>query len=247
MHEIISNTKWDTHWMHEFLAVEIPESPDASGDSKGDTWFVPVGPYRNPLSLSFDDKKYDILDNYRHVINLLESGGPKETHSHTHIYINNEMVREYINAWAKNPLNTFVRPATVSNPGIEQPYHIGRWFNDMIGDRTFLGGGNRTKLHKRTRTKTRTKGGRFFNTMKRNSRSFLLNKAHLTKNIPTSSMNNKKQTSTRKNNQNRESKGKEKVFVPMNRDTYDSLIRVFENKKYRIILDTLHTRSSSDK
>ena len=57
--------------------------------------------------------------------------------------------------------------------------------------------------------------------------------------------NNKKQTSTRTGNKVNESNRTEKEFVQMNKDTFDSLIRVFKNKKYRIILDALQKRTSS--
>ena len=53
----------------------------------------------------------------------------------------------------------------------------------------------------------------------------------------------KKQTSSHKNNTNGESNNTEKEFVPMNKDTFHSLIRVFKNKKYRLILDALHSVS----
>ena len=42
---------------------------------------------------------------------------------------------------------------------------------------------------------------------------------------------------------NGESNNTEKEFVPMNKDTFHSLIRVFKNKKYRLILDALHSVS----
>ena len=244
LHEIISNTKWDTHWMHEFFANESDNS-----------YFIQVGPYRNPLSLPFGNKEShgDITDVYRFIIDSLEPPVAGAIPSHTYQYINDEKVQTYIRAWATNPDDKFERPADISRPGVQQLYHTGRWFHDIVGDRRFLGGGKNTKLCKKNKTRNKTKakvkskGGRFFNnTTRRNNISFPLNS---TNHIPTMSkssysINNKKQTSSHKNNTNGESNNTEKEFVPMNKDTFDSLIRVFKNKKYRLILNALHSVSN---
>ena len=252
LHEISSNTKWDTHWMHEFFSNESANS-----------YFIQVGPYRNPLSLPFGNKEShgDIVDVYRFIIDSLEPSVAGAIPSHTYQYINDEKVQKYIQAWATNPGDKFTRPANISRPGLHQPYHTGIWFHDIIGDRRFLGGGNKKN--------NRTKGGRLFNTRKRNNRNrtflsksnqtyrntkmgtkspmvYNKNKRNNTPTTPSCPMNNnKKQTSTRTGNKVNESNRTEKEFVPMNKDTFDSLIRVFKNKKYRMILDALHTPSSS--
>ena len=252
LHEIISNTKWDTHWMHEFFSNESVNA-----------YFIQVGPYRNPLSLPFGNKEShgDIVDVYRFIIDGLEPPLAGAIPSHTYQYINDEKVRTYIQAWATNPGDRFTRPANISRPGLHQPYHTGIWFHDIIGDRRFLGGGNKKN--------NRKKGGRLFTTRNnrnnRNRTSFLSKSNQTHRNIqtkspmvynknkrnnipPTSSYpmnNNKKQTSTRTGNKVNESNRTEKEFVQMNKDTFDSLIRVFKNKKYRIILDALQKRTSS--
>jgi hypothetical protein len=238
--------------MHEFFANESDNS-----------YFIQVGPYRNPLSLPFGNKEShrDITDVYRFIIDSLEPPVAGAIPSHTYQYINDEKVQTYIRAWAINPDDKFERPADISRPGVQQLYRTGRWFHDIVGDRRFLGGGNRKN--------TRTKGGRLFNTRKRNNRNrtflsnsnqtyrntkmgtkspmmYNKNKRNNTPTTPSCPMNNnKKQTSTRNGNKVNESNRTEKEFVPMNKDTFDSLIRVFKNKKYRMILDALHISSSS--
>lgn len=261
LHEIISNTKWDTHWMHEIFANESDNA-----------YYIPVGPYRNPLSLPFGMKETydDILNNYRFIIDSLEPAFAGAMPSHTYTYINDVAVRKYIKAWATNPHDIFTRPADISRPGVGQLYRAGRWFHDIVGDRPFLGGGHKTNA----RTKSKSKGGRLFNNTKkrnnRNHKSFLSKQSNQTyrnkkiqteshmvykntnnrNNIPTMSKssrpmnNNKKQTSTRTGDKLNESNSTEKEFVSMNKDTFDSLIRVFKNKTYRMILDSLHKRST---
>jgi len=237
LHEIISNTKWDTHWMHEFFSNESSNS-----------YFVQVGPYRNPFSLPFgkEESHRDIVDNYRFIIDGLEPPVAGAIPSHTYQYINDEKVQTYIQAWATHPGDKFTRPVNISRPGLEQLYHTGRWFHDIVGDRRFLGGGNKKN--------NRKKGGRLFTTRNnRNNRNQTRRKNVYTKShtlyhknnrsIPTGPIN-KKQTSTSTSNKLNESNRTEKEFAPMNKDTFDSLIRVFKNKKYRMILDTLHTPTS---
>jgi hypothetical protein len=237
LHEIISNTKWDTHWMHEFFSNE-----------SANAYFIQVGPYRNPFSLPFgkEESHRNIVDNYRFIIDGLEPPLAGAIPSHTYQYINDEKVQTYIQAWAINPDDRFTRPANISRPGLHQPYHTGIWFHDIIGDRRFLGGGNKKN--------NRKKGGRLFTTRNnRNNRNQtrrnnVYTKSHTlyhknNRSIPSLPMN-KKQTSTSTSNKLNESNRTEKEFAPMNKDTFDSLIRVFKNKKYRMILDALHTPTS---
>jgi hypothetical protein len=223
--------------MHEFFSNESVNA-----------YFIQVGPYRNPFSLPFgkEESHRNIVDNYRFIIDGLEPPLAGAIPSHTYQYINDEKVQTYIQAWAINPDDRFTRPANISRPGLHQPYHTGIWFHDIIGDRRFLGGGNKKN--------NRKKGGRLFTTRNnRNNRNQtrrnnVYTKSHTlyhknNRSIPSLPMN-KKQTSTSTSNKLNESNRTEKEFAPMNKDTFDSLIRVFKNKKYRMILDALHTPTS---
>jgi hypothetical protein len=55
--------------------------------------------------------------------------------------------------------------------------------------------------------------------------------------------NNKKQSSTPTSNKNEEPVLTKTEFVSMDKDTFDTLLHIFNDKEYRLILDALYQKT----
>lgn len=275
LHEIISNTKWYTHWMSEIHAQYNPNNP-------ADNMEIPVGPYRNPLYLPFGTQanatnhSHETYGLYRQIINQVDPGGLSASHQ----IINNAGFAAYVQAWATNNQNMFVRPNNISSPGIQQYYLAGRWFDDsFIGNpaMVFQGGGKNNKTNNRTnnRTKRVRLSNRNLNKTKKNKRNNMslsnrnipkkskqnmnmntnksVQSTNTNKYIPSMSSsayslnNNKKRSSTPTSNKNKEPVHTKNGFVPMDKDTFDTLLSIFNDKEYTLILDVLFRKTPIDK
>ena len=261
IHEVISNTKWNTHWMNEFIYSY----------SVADTFVIPVGPFRNPLYLPFGNiaNPGEIIGVYRDIINRMEPipfifGGGGYIPSATRVYLNSIPHTTYLTAWANNNMNTFMRP-----DGTQHQYHSGRWFSDILPFGQQFGGGKQiTKKRVQTsKRKTNRKTNR--KTKKNSTIKSRLNKSSSYKNISHNSVNvkggkrNDKTYNPNKSNSSYSINYKEKTtsnsssytttndgrppstFVPMNKDTFDTLVSIFKDPIYGEIFKSFYKNNKT--
>jgi hypothetical protein len=268
MHEVISNTKWNTYWMNEFIY--------SYSNAAADTYVIPVGPFRNPLYLPFGNiapnpaNSGEIIGVYRDIINRMEPipfifGGGGYIPSATRDYLNSIPHTAYLTAWANNNnMGTCGR-----QDGTQHQYHQGRWFSDILLVGQQFGGGKQiTKKRVQTsKRKTNRKTNR--KTKKNSTIKSRSNKSSSYKNISHNSVhvkggkhkdkpynsnnsnssysiNYKEKTTSNSSSYTTTNDGRPpSTFVPMNKDTFDTLVSIFKDPIYGEIFKSFYKNNKT--
>jgi len=242
-HEVVSNTQWDSHWMYEIL-YSLNNYSEA----------VPVGPFRNPLCLPNNNavNHVDIVNVYRDIINHIEPRGNNIQNSETSNYLNTPHLRAYLTAWASNRVgqaNTFTRPDQTTHL-----YCMGRWFSDILPFRGQLFGGGKQIIKKRGKSSKRKTNRKPNRKPKKNKSTIKTrsNKSSSYKNVSHNSVHvnggkiNYKENPTSNSSENKTKNSKPpSTFVPMKKDTFDTLVSIFKDPVYSEILKLFYKNKNT--